>query len=197
MVVNRTFECPGSAFQQSDPAAFTSFLFHGKHGGGLIAGMGRECGDAGEEVNCETLRTDAHNQAMRLLVRGDQPVFICGDGNDFRWFWHVHTMADGGLKWQVGLAAPWMDSNLRVHLVFNPDHHHQVEQAVLAPASEPAHLPVIEAGTQLYRVTEAEELRFQHGVDRGRSAHSLLRRRSGVKRESRTAGSPRSKSIRS
>jgi hypothetical protein len=63
------------AFQQSDPAAFTSLtLFHGKHGSRLIAGMGREWGDAGEEVNCETLRTDAHNQAMRRLVRGDQPT---------------------------------------------------------------------------------------------------------------------------
>src|SRR6266849_10408675 len=50
-------------------------------------------------------------------------------------------------------------------------HHHQVEQAVLAPASQPAHLPVIEAGTQLYRVTEAEELRFQHCVDRGADQH--------------------------
>jgi hypothetical protein len=29
---------------------------------------------------------------MRLLVHGDQPVLICGDGNDFRWFWHVHTI---------------------------------------------------------------------------------------------------------
>lgn len=37
MKVNRTFECSGSAFQQSDPAAFTSFLFHGKHGSRLIA----------------------------------------------------------------------------------------------------------------------------------------------------------------
>jgi hypothetical protein len=37
MVVNRTFEYSGSAFQQSDPAAFTSFLFHGKHGSRLIA----------------------------------------------------------------------------------------------------------------------------------------------------------------
>jgi len=27
----------GSAFQQSDPAAFPSFLFHGKHGSRLIA----------------------------------------------------------------------------------------------------------------------------------------------------------------
>ena len=37
MAVNRTFECSGSAFQQSDPAAFTSFLLHGKHGSRLIA----------------------------------------------------------------------------------------------------------------------------------------------------------------
>jgi hypothetical protein len=37
MVVNRTFECSGSAFQQFDPAAFTSFLFYGKHGSKLTA----------------------------------------------------------------------------------------------------------------------------------------------------------------
>ena len=37
MVVNRTFECSGPVFQQSDPAAFTSFLFYGKHGGKLTA----------------------------------------------------------------------------------------------------------------------------------------------------------------
>ena len=91
-LVNRTFECPVSAFQQSDPAAVTSLLFYGKHGSGVIAGMGWESGDAGEEIKCEALRPDAHNQAMRPLVRGDQSVFICGDGNDFRWFWHVHTI---------------------------------------------------------------------------------------------------------
>ena len=76
MCLNRTFECPVSAFQQSDPAALTCFLFYGKHGSGLVAGVRREWGDAGEVINCETLRPDGHDQTMRLIVHGDQPVFI-------------------------------------------------------------------------------------------------------------------------
>jgi hypothetical protein len=74
--------------------------------------------------------------------------------------------------------TPWQASGGHPHrrphqppLMFDPYHHHQVEQAVLATASQPAHLPTIEAGTQIYRVTEAEELRFQHCVDCGADQH--------------------------
>ena len=66
-------------------------LVEGQYGSGMIAGTGWEC-DAGEEVNREALRADGHDQAVSLLVRGDQTVFIRGDGNDFGWFWHLHTI---------------------------------------------------------------------------------------------------------
>jgi hypothetical protein len=48
--------------------------------------MGREWSDAGEVINCETLRPDAHNQTMSLLVHGDQPVFTAAMGTTFGGF---------------------------------------------------------------------------------------------------------------
>src|SRR5713101_9025656 len=82
-------------------------------------------------------------------------------------------------------------------LMFNPDHHHQVEQAVLAPASQPAHLPVIEAGTQLYRATEAEELRFQHCLDRGADQHIHCSGEERSQARIANSGKPAIQSIRS
>ena len=61
---------------------------------------------------------------------------------------------------------------------------------MLTPPSQPTHLPIIEAGTQLYRVTEAEELRFQHYVDGSADQHILLLRRGAESSENNEQRKP-------
>jgi hypothetical protein len=73
-------------------------------------------------------------------------------------------------------AAAFVPLLACVALAIDFHDHHEVIKSMLAPAANPRHPPIAEAGAQRYGRAKVQELRFQlHRVDRFESTHSLLR----------------------
>ena len=69
-----------------------AILIYRQNGGRAISRGGWQLGDPGEKIKCNALLSDAHDDALGLVVRGNNPVLARWEKNDFQSFLHADNI---------------------------------------------------------------------------------------------------------